>query len=116
MLPLSPAAVGSAWSAFLRPFAIRSPTLTQPVPLPLPPLTSGHELPLGFPIGVPVLTSRRYSALPAFGALGPRLGIEFSMSGKYPEPTITAVTVREVLSVPTAGSDQVRPTLFSAYE
>ena len=36
------------------------------------------------------------------------------MSGKYPDPTITALIERSGVSGPTAGSDQVKPTVFSA--
>src|SRR4029453_9578347 len=106
-LPLSPAAVGSAWSAFLRPFEATSPTLTQPVPL--------QPDPEALPINTPVSALIRYMTLPALGPEGPRLGIDASTSGKYPEPTITALTDRSLFRGPTAGSDQVKPTVFSAY-
>src|SRR5262245_23963849 len=80
--PLSPAAVGSACRAFFRPFAATSPMITQPVPDPKPLETVVHVVPELFPSGSPVFASRRYIALPAFGAVVPRLGIEASMSGK----------------------------------
>ena len=38
-----------------------------------------------------------------------------SISGKYPDPTTTAFTVRATFSGPIAGSDQLKPTVFSAY-
>src|SRR5215210_3671532 len=112
VLPNTPAAVGSAWSAFFRPL-LTSPMDTQPLPLPDPLEIAVHE-PVGFPINAPVSGFNRYMALPAFGALAPRPGSDVSRSGKYPDPTITALVDRSLVSGPTAGSDQVKPTVFSA--
>src|SRR3954466_12233942 len=114
--PLSPAAVGSAWIAFFRPSPVRSPTSTHPSPDPDPLDTVVHDVPDSLPTNRPLSTSSRYIALPAFGAEGPRPGIKVSTSGKYPEPTITAVLSRTASSDPTAGSDHVNPTVFSAKE
>src|SRR5262249_4194659 len=113
--PTLAAAVGSAWSAFFRPLPATSPIDTQPEPEPEPLEIAGHTPADSFPRSRPVSTSMRYSALPAFGAAAPRFGISVSMAGKYPEPTITAVVSRALSSAPTAGSDQVNPTVFSAY-
>ena len=106
-VPLSPAAVGSAWSEFFRPFAATSPMITHPLPEPEPLEIAGQVAPDAFPSGKPVSTSRRYIAFPAFGASRSRFGIRVSMSGKYPDPTITALIVRVASREPTAGSDQV---------
>src|SRR5690349_3123704 len=89
---------------------------THPVPVPDPLEIVVHEDPALLPSRIPVLASSRYIAFPAFGAVGPRFGIEASISGKYPDPTITAVTERSAFSAPIAGSDQVKPTVFSANE
>src|SRR4026209_1066702 len=105
--PLSPAAVGSACNAFFRPFAATSAIKTQPLHVPDPLAIVGHEAPAALPSNNPVSALIRYIALPALGAAGPRLGINASMSGKYPDPTIAAVTVRFGSSAPTAGSDHV---------
>ncbi len=53
-------------------------------------------------------------AAPALGADAPRFGIKVSISGKYPDPTMTEVVARLASSEPTAGSDHVKPTVFSA--
>src|SRR5262245_13371969 len=94
-LPLSPAAVGSAWRAFLRLLGA-SPTPMHPVP--------PQDDPDGLPINSPVSALIRYMAFPALGAEGPRLGIDASTFGKYPDPTITALMDRLMSSGPTAGS------------
>src|SRR5215203_1104862 len=112
--PLSPAAVGSACSAFFRPSPDRSPMMTHPGPEPAPLEMTAHVVAASSPSSKPVSTSSKYIALPAFGAAGPRLGINVSTSGKYPDPTITAVASRTASNDPTAGSDQVKPTVFSA--
>src|SRR5215216_3413174 len=86
---------------------------TQPFPLPDPLVIAVHA-PAAFPNGTPVSGSSRYMAFPALGAEAPRPGSDASISGKYPDPTITALIERSLLSGPTAGSDQVKPTVFSA--
>src|SRR5919112_544639 len=86
--PLSPAAVGSACKAFLRPSPERSPMTTHPAPDPEPLEMVAHAVAPSLPSSNPVSTSRRYIALPALRAAGPRLGIKDSTSGKYPDPTI----------------------------
>src|SRR3954470_14888950 len=62
--PLAPAAVGSAWIAFLRAFAATSPILTHPEPDPEPSAIVAHDVPPVLPFGTPVSTSSRYSAFP----------------------------------------------------
>src|SRR5512140_1950892 len=72
--PLMPAAVGSAWIAFLRPFAT-SPTARQPCPVEG---VVGQVL-TSLPMSAPVATLSRYSAFPALtGEAPPRFGSDSS--------------------------------------
>src|SRR4029077_15565468 len=90
--------------------------ITHPLPDPDPLVMVGQLPPSSSPISRPLSTSRRYIAVPALLAGAPprvRRG-DVSRSGKSPEPTITAVASRLASSVPTAGSDHVSPTVFSA--